>query len=296
MDHEEEDEIIELKTHARVTPKTKSVSHQRYQFFKDKLKVTPRQKLKRDDESIDLLSLSWQNSYPAVPVESENALLPVLLRWEKTERGMMRDQPRIRLKEINESCSLHGIQLEQALSLRRHHMKLNNPHVDDMTQLGLGNNNDIYDSEDLFKSAVKKYLNKCHVPFEELDLGENTAPAPDFMLTSPVRLVTYQPGNEDGSFGEHGQINWIEAKMFYGASTIPSETRNGVGAILPTVKKHVENYGPGAFVFLYGCGSELRGQLRHLGISVLDSHPLDLRKMQTHQKKWCANNKGVILP
>jgi len=285
MGHEEEgnDEVIVLKTRARVTPSAKCVSGQ-------KLTI---------DVSTDLLSLSWRNCYPAIPVDSESALLPVLLQWESTERGMMRDQPPIRLEKILESCSLHGMQLEQALSLRRHHMKLNNPQVNNMTELGLGNNNDIYDAEDLFKSAVKTYLKKCHVPFKNnvnCNQGDTAVQAPDFMLTKPVRLITYQPAIEDGGLGEHGQVNWIEAKMFYGASTIPSETRNGVGAILPTAKKHVKNYGPGAYVFVYGCGSKLRRQLRDLGISVLDSHPLNLRKMQRHQKKWCANKKGVILP
>jgi len=63
--------------------------------------------------SSDLLSLSWQNSYPIIPVESEDALLPILFPWGKTERGMIKTQPPFRVQQIRKSCKLHG-QLKEA--------------------------------------------------------------------------------------------------------------------------------------------------------------------------------------
>eukprot|EP00555_Chaetoceros_dichaeta_P004055 CAMPEP_0198252748 /NCGR_PEP_ID=MMETSP1447-20131203/3224_1 /TAXON_ID=420782 /ORGANISM="Chaetoceros dichaeta, Strain CCMP1751" /LENGTH=176 /DNA_ID=CAMNT_0043938121 /DNA_START=789 /DNA_END=1319 /DNA_ORIENTATION=- len=176
-----------------------------------------------------------------------------------------------------------------------------------MTKLGLGSNFDIRDAENQFEIALMKYLKELGIPFrteedkrrrfiEESKPGESMQLSPDFMLTNPINLTTLQPANKESTITEQGQINWIEAKMFYGASTIPDGTNNDVGAILRTAKTYVKYYGPGAFVFAYGCGSKLRGQLRDLGISVLDSHPLNLKEMENHQRGWCANKNGLMLP
>jgi len=198
--------------------------------------------------------------------------------------------------------------MEQALSLRRHHMKLLNPHVKSMAQLRLGSNEDVRGAADVFERAVEGYLKGCGVLFRTEEEqkrrfegmkqpGELMPPTPDFMLTGPVNLISHTIVDGDRDSAKHGvRINWIEAKMFYGASTIPSGTSNAVGGILPTAKKYIKNYGPGAFVFSYGFGSELKAELGALGIPVLDAYPLDLREMQEHQKGWCANNRGDILP
>jgi len=260
-----------------------------------------------NDNSNGPSSLSWQNSYPIIPVESENAMLPTLLPWGDKERGMIRNHPPFRVSDLQWSCRTNVMHLEQALSLRRHHIKLLNPLVRNMTKLGLGSNLDMRDTDNYFKIALMKYLKKSGIPFrteedkrrrffEESKLGNSMQLSPDFMLTNPINLTTLQPANEGSTITEHGKINWIEAKMFYGASTIPDGTSNDVGAILRTAKTYVKNYGPGAFVFAYGCGSKLRGQLKDLGISVLDSHPLNLKEMENHQRGWCANKNGAILP
>jgi len=252
-------------------------------------------------------SLSWQNRYPIIPVESENTLLPTLLPWGDKERGMIRNHPPFRVSDLQWSCRTNVMHLEQALSLRRHHIKLLNPLVRNMTKLGLGSNIDIRDTDNYFEIALMKYLKKSGIPFrteedkrrrffEDSKVGNSMQLSPDFMLTNPINLTTLQPANEGSTITEHGKINWIEAKMFYGASTIPDGTSNDVGAILRTAKTYVKNYGPGAFVFAYGCGSKLRGQLKDLGISVLDSHPLNLKEMENHQRGWCANKNGAILP
>jgi len=245
--------------------------------------------------------LSWKNGYPTISVESENALFPILIPWADTERGMIKDHRPFRMWDIHWSCKNNGMQIEQALSLWMQYIKFLNPKVTNLTHLGLGSDDDIRNTANLFKVAMLKYLKKCDISFqteylEKSKPGENTPRSPDFMLTSPMNLITFQPTNEDFVVTERGKINWIETRMLYGASTIPDGTSNDIGTILPTAKKYIKNYGPGAFVFAYGCGSELRGQLRDLGISVLDSHPLDLREMEKYQKRWCVDKNGVILP
>ena len=90
-------------------------------------------------------------------------------------------------------------------------------------------------------------------------------------------------------------IHWIEAKMFYGASTIPHGTPNAVGTILSKVKQYVALYGHGALVFMYGCGDQLAQQLLDVGVLALDGRCLDLNEVERHQKRWCSNARGVIL-
>jgi len=264
-------------------------------------------------------NLSWQNCYPSIPVDLESAILTILLPHGAVERGMMKDHSPSRAKTIHDSCSKHGMQLEQALSLRRHHIKILNPQVKRMSQLGLGGNNDIQDARNLYNKAVLKYLNKNRIPFltgedrmgfRKSISGENMSTSPDFILAGPVNLVSLQPTNKgepedikgepedikgEPEDIEERQINWIEAKMYYGASIHDGASNNGK-AILSTARKYVENYGPGAFVFLYGCGSTLKGQLSDMGISVLDSGPLNLTKMEDQQRRWCANESGRLLP
>ena len=61
-------------------------------------------------------------------------------------------------------CKMHGISLNQALSLRRHHMKLLNPNKQ-MRDLDLGSNDDILAAALLFEESVGNYLRECRIPF-----------------------------------------------------------------------------------------------------------------------------------
>eukprot|EP00555_Chaetoceros_dichaeta_P007926 CAMPEP_0198263292 /NCGR_PEP_ID=MMETSP1447-20131203/11661_1 /TAXON_ID=420782 /ORGANISM="Chaetoceros dichaeta, Strain CCMP1751" /LENGTH=313 /DNA_ID=CAMNT_0043951829 /DNA_START=32 /DNA_END=973 /DNA_ORIENTATION=- len=285
-DDDEIELIICAKSTPNARPNSKRVSTR---------KLTRFQKLKRKKPT-ELPTLYWHNFYPVIPSESENALLPILFPLGKFERGSMKTQPSFRVKIIMKSCEEHGMQLEQALSLRRQHMKLFNPHVGDMN-LGLGESKDISITANLFKQAVLKYLKKQQLHLEAIEqTTDNMISTPDFMLRCPVRMITHQIASEDSNFGEHGQINWIEAEMSYGASTVHCESSSSVDTVMYRARNYVKSYGPGAFIFAYGCGSKLRAQLRALGISVLDSHPLDLKKVKKHQMTWCANKDGVILP
>mmetsp|Transcript_28518 Transcript_28518/g.69392 ORF Transcript_28518/g.69392 Transcript_28518/m.69392 type:complete len:434 (-) Transcript_28518:282-1583(-) len=99
---------------------------------------------------------------------------------------------------------------------------------------------------------------------------------------------------------ERQSIHWIEAKMFYGASTIPRGKKGGaVGTILDKAQKYVDTFGTGAIVFMMGCGQVLADQLREIGVTVVDCTSLDdfdLRPVHHHQRTWCANDEGEILP
>jgi len=193
------------------------------------------------------------------------------------------------------------MELDQALSLRRYHIRLLNPNINSMHLLGLGSDEKICGTAKRLKLAVETYLRQSGIPYKtkeaaNLKSGEKKSQTPDLLFKGPVNTTTDQPSNRFSSFTEKGQINWIEIKTCYGASTTPSGINDPNASILPTARKYVNNHGPGAFMFVYGCGGLLRSRLRDIGVSVFDSNPLNLTEMQNHQKTWCANVKGFILP
>jgi len=253
-------------------------------------------------ESAGKQTLQWQTIHPPVPIQSEERIVKTLIRWKEKERGMMRNAGD-RYKEVARKCKQVGMHLSQALSLRRQHMHHLNPNLR-MTALGLGKDEDIRQSAALFESAVESYMNQCSISFlteaqqkAALPQGTKSPPTPDFMLLEPTLLSTMTPLH-------HGQtptvnefvVHWVEAKMFYGASSIANDSESAVGRILATSEKYVNLYGTGAMVFMYGCGKELAEWLLQRGVVALDAHPLDLRRVKQHQRTWCANKSGMILP
>ena len=94
-------------------------------------------------------------------------------------------------------------------------------------------------------------------------------------------------------------IYWIEAKMFYGASTIPHDNRSAVGCILSKMTKYVQLYGEGAIVFSKGCGARLAEDLDKIGVTALScigNKDIDLSALRHHQRTWCGDANGNILP
>ena len=93
-------------------------------------------------------------------------------------------------------------------------------------------------------------------------------------------------------------IHWIEVKMYYGASTIPNGSKGAVGSVLGTAQKYVNAFGEGAILFMMGCGEKLAADINDIGVSVLDcfGNTVSLDKVHDHQRTWCANEKGQILP
>lgn len=252
--------------------------------------------------------LWWYSAVPAeVPLQAEQAMIDVLLRWKEKERGMMKDQPPFRLEEIRKNCHKTRMDLSQALSLRRHHMKLLNP-FRTMPQLRLGKENDIRESARSFEEAVEGFLKSQQVDFmteteqkehfrKQAQKGELLRSTPDFVLRMPVVMKKCHGTQQHKQVLEERIIHWIEAKMFYGASSIPHNSKGAVGALLRTAKKYVNDFGPGAMIFMQGCGDRLAADLRREGVIVLSAYGMvDLHKVEAHQRSWCANKRGDILP
>ena len=255
----------------------------------------------------------WWRSEPPVPLSSEEAMIPILLRWGEKERGMMKDQPPFRLATIHKKLhQLSGIRLDQALSLRRHHMKLHNPYRD-MPTLRLGKVEDINTSAEIFERMVETFLKENNIPFlNETDQktqstssnhsGSTTSTplTPDFLLPTPIRLKIFQQESRGKRVVvKEVVIHWIEAKMFYGASTIPTGAIGAVGSILPKVKRYVQHFGTGAIIFMQGFGDRLAQELADEGVTALSGSVLPKRLLSQvwdHQKTWCAREDGKILP
>ena len=103
-----------------------------------------------------------------IPLSEEQKMVPALIHWGKSERGMMKDQPEFRLRKVLKMLGTNGpdnhrhdnnkkgvrISLIQSLSLRRHHLKLLNPTLS-MPALRLGSHLDIKTSADLFEQCVE---------------------------------------------------------------------------------------------------------------------------------------------
>jgi hypothetical protein len=251
---------------------------------------------KKETEIVDkkeTTTLFWKRPHEPVAIASEEILLPLLIRYGKKERGMMKSHPR-RLGSIRDACRNNGITLDQALSLRRTHMMLLNPQVNNTFPLHLGRSKDVQESASLFEKSIAQYLAQQNIKYlSETDQkamvaeGKKTPPTPDFLFDGPICLSSHQLV---------APINWIEAKMFYGASTIADGTKNAVGGLQRTARRYVKSHGPGAFVFSHGFGIRIKTMLEAEGTFALDAKPLDLTEMREHQRTWCANDRGQILP
>jgi len=111
-------------------------------------------------------------------------MLPTLIHWGQSERGMMKDQPPFRLQKIQSMLSTIqkqrrttksttsattsnnnvSISLIQSLSYRRNQLKYLNPRLS-MQQLRLGNDEDIKGAATQFERCVETYLRKQNIPF-----------------------------------------------------------------------------------------------------------------------------------
>lgn len=92
----------------------------------------------------------------------------------------------------------------------------------------------------------------------------------------------------------------IEVKMFYGASTIPFDDGNSaVGSLKKTAEKYVRAFGEGAMVFMQGYGDGLAQELAKVGVMALDgchNDSISLAQVEAHQRTWCGDANGNILP
>jgi hypothetical protein len=88
-------------------------------------------------------------------------------------------------------------------------------------------------------------------------------------------------------------------KMFYGASIIEQDNKSAVGCLMHTAKKYVNLFGPGAMVFIHGCGDRLTMELRNEEVLALDSTSLegiDLSRLDAFMRTYCSDAHGEVLP
>lgn len=253
--------------------------------------------------------LWWQSTEPYVPLAAEEDMMRVILRWGAKERGMLRDQPIWRLRDIQKCCNRNRFYISQACSLRRHHMSRLNPYKS-KEQLKLGNDEVIRKGAAIFEEAIAKFLEKSNIAYfseEEQKRQQRRKGAgpplgtPDFKLKEPAMLNLYSidPRNRTRKrIHAKRAIHWVEAKMFYGAATIPQGSKSAVGSIVPKMKKYVKLYGEGAIVFSQGCADTLARELEEIGVTALScfNPDIDLTELHRHQRTWCGDANGNILP
>ena len=254
-----------------------------------------------DDDSTSKRLIEWPVLSKPVPVDVETAIIPTLIHWgKKGENGMMCRQPNWRVKRVKLECRNVGISLPAALSLRRLLIRSYKPPHYSLQRCGLGSEADVLQSATLFEHSVQDYLHMLgitHVTedqqreaFKRENPGQQLRATPDFFLSGQESL--YYNGAEQ-------RIHWIEVKMFYGASSLMfsnNKRLSAVGSILQKAEKYVTLYGTGAFVFSFGCGAAMKDELAQRGVLVLDASVVNCDRMVNHQKTWCANDRGDVLP
>ncbi len=259
--------------------------------------------------------LEWDSPIGYVPLCEEEAMVKFMFaRNGKHERGMLKDKPAFvvsKFRKILRQCA-PSMTIPQMCSLRRHHIKLFNQYMD-MTKLRLGKGGDILESARIFEVATESFLKKSKIHYlTEKDQwkvakesNQTLNVTPDFLLPKPIVLRKIQRNtgkrgnsNQSRSVLEERTIHWIEVKMYYGASSIPHGSKGAVGSVLKKQKAYVDTFGEGAILFMMGCGEKLAADLNDIGVTVLDcsGNTVSLDGVHDHQRKWCANDKGQILP
>ena len=248
-------------------------------------------------------SLVWPYSNALISAAAERAMLTKVLRWPN-ETGMMASQPAFRLREVRAECQKTGMLLLPALSLRRHHIKLRNPGKPER-YLRLGTSAQKLAAATVFEAVVQEHLDALGVAYlTESDQREangpwrgpgfQSPPTPDFVLAKPARIADL--GGASGASDGGALCHWIEVKHFYGAGTIPSG-KSACGKIPSKSKQYQEYFGPGAYVFAYGCSQTLAASLAP-GCVVLDDGVLAplMAPLFAQLRTWCAAPGGEILP
>ena len=230
-----------------------------------------------------------------VPLSSENSLLPLLLK-HRHEVGSFCFQPQYRLPPLQSACASLQVNINTALSLRRHHIKARNRGLSEH-QLNMGTSKQKQLPADAFEGSVASYLDSCgrsdylteedqraiHPP----EPGSYHPGTPDFRFPEPLLVADPETGNTLS-------LNWIEVKHFYGASTINTDGKSACGKIPSKAKQYTANFGPGAFVFAYGCGQDLAAKLE---CAVLDESVFSMSDVAVEVGKFCRRRSdGMVLP
>ena len=144
-----------------------------------------------EQDSATQVALQWPRR-KFVPLLAEQSIVKVMLRHKK-ERGMMRAQPADRVREVRDACSRLDVTFEQALSIRRHHVRNNCKAPNQEQVVQLGTEVQIREAADLFEEAIAAHLASAGVAYlteaaQRARNGDQPRPTPDFLLPSPVTI------------------------------------------------------------------------------------------------------------
>jgi hypothetical protein len=87
-------------------------------------------------------------------------------------------------------------------------------------------------------------------------------------------------------------------KSFYGVYSEASSA-SAAGRLIPTARKYVKLFGPGAIVFMHGCDERLTMELRNEQVLTFDASSLkeiDLSRVDAYMSTYCGDDRGHVLP
>ncbi|GMH58617.1 hypothetical protein TrRE_jg3628, partial [Triparma retinervis] len=208
----------------------------------------------RDIKFDCLRVVKWRRSRDVEERIEKRVIRDRLLTGSRREVGMSRALPLWRRGKLLEAAEKMGVNRATVLSLRRHHIKQNNMYMSE-DLLKLGTMDEKLAAANAFENCVGRYLD---------DLGVDYVGEDEQRLRNPPKIGHYHPGTPDFRFdvpfviddceGRKWEINWVEVKHFYGASTITWNNKSACGKIPKKATTYRENFGPGAYLFAYGVG------------------------------------------
>lgn len=229
--------------------------------------------------------LVWNSTLDYIPLANELALKKEAYLGRGKEYGMLEHQTPERLARIRAKCEALTMTFRQASSLRSHYIMQHNRYSNARDKLGLMSEALNREAAALFEDCVATFLEEHEIPYMDEDEQKRIQPhgssTPDNLLRETVDLKW----KNNALF----EINWVECKMFYAASTIPLDNKSAVGRLLTTARKYVDKFGTGAIVFSCGCGDEIATKLRDVGVIAVDADAITLTPLDNHRDLHTAN-------
>lgn len=241
-----------------------------------------------------VITIEWPCDNIVPSKRCEKRVNQVLHR--KGEWGRGRDLPDCRINEISDACEANGMDLYQALSLRRGMLRAmpgGMRRVQESSQMG--NNQGQRRVAELFEEVVLSYVKQAilespefHDQKEKISLDFSTilrteselnsqmrsgkrprGPTPDILFLRPVKINGHS-------------VQWIDAKLYYASAMLADKPKIPNGKLQKTASRYNSHYGgKGAFVFGRGFCQDLRHVVT--GALLLDATPLDMAAVQRFQ-------------
>ena len=202
-------------------------------------------------------SVTWPN-IQVVHGDVESDMKPFLLRPGETGRGI--DLPQERQDEIEAEARRRGMTKPQAMSLRRHYIKINQYRekgcMMSVDAMGIGSEAEQMNYSLSIEDSVASTLDRLGIAYTH---NSPSVPGPDFVFVDNVTLNGME-------------VRWIEVKTFYGCNTLKSK-KLAVGKIPDLAQRDHATYGPGCIAFANGFHWDLakRVESSTRGVLLLDA-------------------------